>query len=82
MEFDEARHVRLARLGQPALHRFARLAGLFGTRVFGHPGGFFQPIKRLRNEFSLQLPEHRLRVGVADVHVAMVNDENVGDDSG
>src|SRR5207237_2517168 len=64
---------------EPAPERFGRLARPLRTVCLGKLAGFLEPVESLIDELPLQLPDDRLRVGVTDVEMAVMEDQDLLD---
>jgi hypothetical protein len=63
------------RVGQPAAYRLGRLAGPLWPVVLRQLRRSLQPVQSLGDVLGLQPPQNRLGVRVADIEVAVVQDE-------
>ena len=61
---------------EPSEHRRRDLAGPFGAQRLGPACGLLQEVERLADILPMQLPNHRLAMGIADVEVAVMKDQD------
>ena len=79
---EEAVAVAVARMLPPVERRAGHLAGPAEAALVRPVGGLVGDVERLVDEAPMQLEHHRLRMGVADVGMGVMDEEDFADHVG
>ena len=79
---EEALAVAVARVAPPVERRAGHLAGPAEAALVRPVGGLVGDVERFVDEAPMQLEDDRLRVGVADVGVGVMDEEDFADHGG